>query len=129
MKKIVSLVLLFSFISNVVLADCDFKTGIMPLSDGGYRYSEACHLKVGQLVQDNAIKDQQIQDLNKAITLKDLALQKSDDRANLWMNTSGQLEDRLTKVDSLEKKNDLLYVGLGVLGTVLAVWAAGQLRK
>lgn len=129
MKHLVSLFLLFSFVSNVALADCDFKTGIIPLSDGSYKYSADCHLRVGQLVQDNAVKDHQISDLTKAVTLKDLALQKSDDRANLWMNTSGQLEDRLTKVDSLEKKNSVLYVSLGVLGTVLAVWAAGQLRK
>lgn len=129
MKRLVSLFLLFSFVSNVALADCDFKTGITPLSDGSYKYSADCHLRVGQLVQDNAVKDQQISDLTKAVTLKDLVLQKSDDRANLWMNTSGQLEDRLTKVDSLEKKNSVLYVSLGVLGTVLAVWAAGQLRK
>jgi hypothetical protein len=79
-------------------------------------------------VQDNKVQTQQLTDLTKAISLKDLALKDSDQRATDWMNTSGTLEKRLQEVDSLEKKNDLLYFGLGVVMTSLAVFGAARLK-
>lgn len=129
MKKLISLVLLLCFMANVAMADCDFKTGITPMGDGTFRYSGECHRKVGDLVQDNTTKAVQITDLTKALELKDLALQKSDQRAQLWMDTSSKLEDRLSKIDELSSKNSILYFGLGVVVTGLAVWGAGQLVR
>lgn len=124
--KIINIVVLLSLISNLSYADCDFSTGIKPNTDGSFTYTKECHLKVGQLVQDNKTKDTQITDLNKAITLKDLALKESEDRASLWMNTSFKLEDRLSKIDGLEKKNDILYFGLGALMVIGTAVAYGQ---
>lgn len=124
--KIINIVVLLSLISNLSYADCDFSTGIKPNTDGSFTYTKECHLKVGQLVQDNKTKDMQITDLNKAITLKDLALKESEDRASLWMNTSFKLEDRLSKIDGLEKKNDILYFGLGALMVIGTAVAYGQ---
>ena len=129
MKKLFLSLILIVFISNSVLADCDFKTGITQLPNGNYEYTKACHIKVGQLVQDNATKTQQVADLTKAITLKDLAIKYSDDRATLWSNTSSQLEERLQKVDSLERKNDWLFFGLGVLTTIGAGFMAARLMN
>jgi hypothetical protein len=127
MKKFISILLLVSFLSHSAMAECDFSTGIIPNGTGAYTYSKECHIKVGQLIEDNKTKDQQITLLNKAIELKDLALTKSDERVKLWMDTSTQLEERLNKVDQLRSSNNFLYFGLGLLtvvatGFVIAKW-------
>lgn len=128
MKKI-SLLVLLSFISNVALADCDWSTGVTKLPDGSFKYSAECHIKVGETVRDLDIAKNQIVDYKKAIELKDLALQKSDERVNLWMDTSYKLQDRMAAIDSIQSKNNWLHFGLGVVFTGLAVWGAGQLRR
>lgn len=129
MKKVIALLLMTTFVSNIAWADCDFST-VTKNSNGTYTYPEACHLKVGQLVQDNVVKTQQIADLTKAISLKDLAIKASDARAQLWMTTSGNLEDRLQKVDKLEKSNEWLFFGLGALTIIGAgVMTASLIHK
>lgn len=129
MKKLIISIILGSLISNICLGDCNWSTGITAGPNKTFIYSEACHLQVGKLVQDSKVKDQQLTDLNKAITLKDLALKTSDDRATLWYNTSSSLEDRLQKVDSIEKHSQWLYFGLGVLTTFAAGYVAAQLVR
>jgi hypothetical protein len=129
MKKAISALLLFCLTSNAAMAECDFSTGITPGPNHTFIYTEECHLKVGHLVQDNKTKDAQIADLNQAITLKDLALTKSDDRTRLWMDTSDKLQNRLTTVDELAKKNEWIYFGLGVLATVGAGYVASQIYR
>lgn len=126
-KKFLISFIILNLISNLAFADCNWSTGIKTLPDGGFEYSKECHIKVGQLIQDNNTQTQQITDLNKAVSLKDLALTQSDARATLWFNTSSQLEDRLQKVDSLEKHNDWLFFGLGVLTTFAAGYGVAKL--
>ena len=126
MKKLISLILLACTFSNLAMADCDFSKGITPGPNHTYIYTEECHLKVGQLIQDNKALTLQVGDLTKAIQLKDLALTKADERTQLWMNTSDKMEDRLTKIDETYKKNEWIYFGLGVLTTFAAAYAAGQ---
>jgi hypothetical protein len=118
MKKLINLILLTTFVSNIAIADCDFSTGVTPGPNHTFVYSEECHLKVGTLVQDDATKTQQNTDLTQAIQLKDLALTKSDARVQLWTSTSADLENRLQKVDSMEKTNQWLYFGLGALTVI-----------
>jgi hypothetical protein len=118
--------LLLAFTSQVALADCDWSK-IKPLDDGGFEYSQDLHLCVGQLVQASAVKDQQIQDLNGAIQLKDLALKASDDRATLWSTTSQGLEDRLQKIDATQKHNDWLFFAAGAVTVIGAGWMASRL--
>lgn len=125
--RLVSIVLAMSLFSNIAFADCDFST-LVHNSDGSVTYSKAQHVCVGQLVQDNATKTQQIADLNKAITLKDLAITKSDERAQLWMDTSFKLEDNIQKMNSLKSTNEWVYFGLGVLTIFAAGMATAQLR-
>lgn len=114
-------------IPNTGWADCDFSKGITPGPNKTFVYTEACHQKVGQVVKDNQSKTAQIADLTKAITLKDLALTDADKSKQNWIDTSGKLEDRLQKVDSLQKTNEWVYFGLGVLTTFLAGIAAAKL--
>ena len=129
MKKAISLVLLAALmLPTTAQAGCNFSKDIQPGPNNTFIYSEACHKQVGQLVQDNQVKTQQVADLTKAISLKDLSLQESDRRATLWMDTSGKLEERLQKVDSLEKTNEFIYLGLGVLATGIAAYTASKLR-
>lgn len=127
MKKAISILMLTCFLSNTAMAECDFSKGITPLADGGFRYTEECHRKVGTLVQDNQTKDRQLSDLTQAIQLKDLALQKSDARVALWMDTSFKMEDRLNKVDELRSKNEWLMFGLGALTVLGAGFMASKL--
>lgn len=127
MNKIVSFVLLLTILSNVAFADCDFSSGITLLPNGNFEYSRECHLKVGQIKSDLGIANKQITDLNTALQLKDLALKKSDERVELWMGTTYKLEDRVSKIDELGSKNNLLYFGLGALTVIGAGFMAGKL--
>lgn len=126
MKRIISSLLLFCMFSNAAMADCDFSKGITPGANHTYIYTEECHQAVGKLVSDNKALTLQVGDLTKAITLKDLALTKSDDRTQLWMNTSDQLLDRVNKIDDTVKHNEWIYFGLGVLTTFAAGYVAAQ---
>lgn len=126
MKKLISLFVLISMCSNLAFANCDW-TQVKDNGNGTFTYTKELHLCVGQLVQDNKTKDQQIADYQKAIQLKDLALTTSDDRANRWMNNSLSLEAKMTEVESLQKKNDFLYFGLGILATIGAGFMTARL--
>jgi hypothetical protein len=127
-KSILSLVLIFSLlVSGDAYAGCDFAKDIKENPNKTFEYTEACHQKVGQIVQDDNTKTQQVKDLTKALSLKDLALQDSDKSKTNWMNTSAALETRLQKVDGLESKNDILYFGAGFVAAFLAAIAAAKL--
>ena len=125
MKRIISALLLFCLASNA-FADCDFSTGITPGPNHIFIYTQECHEAVGKLVQDNKALTLQVGDLTKAVSLKDLALTKADDRTQLWMNTSDKLIDRVDKIDQVEKHNEWLYFGLGVLTTFAAGYVVSQ---
>lgn len=116
MKKLISIILLFSLFSNISFGDtnCDWTT-IKTLPDGGFEYSPALNICVGRLVQTNQIQTQQIADYQKAISLKDLALQNADARIQLWETSADNELDRLNKIQSDQKKSDWLMFGLGAL--------------
>lgn len=123
--KIVSLVAAVALFSNVSFADCQLND-LVHNKDGSVTYSAADHLCVGNLMQDNATKGQQVQDLSKAITLKDLAITKADARAQLWQDTDLKLEDNIQKMDSFKSYSNWAYFALGVLSVVAAGIAANQ---
>jgi hypothetical protein len=114
MKKLICLILLAS---NISMAACDWST-IKTMPNGSYEYSPTLNLCVGQLVQDSAVKDQQLADLNKALSLKDAALLTADQRIVLWQKDSSDQLDRLVKIESTQKSSEYLAFGLGVLATV-----------
>lgn len=126
-----NLVLSFSLIFCIqnANASCDFSKDIKENSDGTYTYTRDCHIEVGKRVKKLALLDEQVAELEKTIELKDLALSKQKERADLWMNTSVQVTDKLRSYDSIAGKENTLYFVLGVGVTVLSVWAAGQLVK
>ena len=126
--KTKALILILSFMPSLAMAQCDFHTGISQVP-GGYLYTEECHLQVGKDEKELTSSRVQIADLTKAIELKDLAITKSDARATLWIDTSTKMEEKLQRVDELQKKNEFLYFGLGVLATVGAGFMAAKLLQ
>lgn len=128
MKNILVALLALSLPLNSFAASCDYANDIKKV-EGGYLYTEGCHIEVGKKVKGYTILSKQVEELEKTITLKDLALTKSDERANMWMNTSVSMAEKVTAYETARSADAYKNVALGVLGTVLAVWAAGQLRS
>ncbi len=126
MKKLISVILAICLFSNIAFADCDWSQ-IKPLPDGGYEYSKQLHLCVGQLVQDSATKDKQIQDLTTALDLKNAALIAADQRTALWEKTSDDELARLNSMESETKHNETLYFALGVATTFAAAYTASRI--
>lgn len=127
MKGIINFVLVFSLLFPYnAWSACDWSK-IKKNSDDTYTYSQELNLCVGQLVKDSANQTAAIQDLTKGISMKDLALQAADKRADLWNQTASGLENRLQSVDNLEKRNEWLFFGLGVLTTGIAGFTAAKL--
>lgn len=126
MKKIYNLLIFCFTLSNISIADCNWSS-IKRNNDNTYSYSEELNICVGKLVKDNKNKNEEISNLNKAISLKDLAIENSDKRANVWMDTSLKLEDRVNKIDSMQKTNNFLFFGTGILTTILAGFMATRL--
>lgn len=125
--RLTSLLLALSLFSNVAFADCDYSK--VQKVDGGYLYTKELHLCVGEMKQDLGIANQKVEKLVKAIELKDLTITKADQRADLWMQTSFKLEDRIQTIDSMRSTNNWLYFGLGVATMFAAAYAAGQINN
>lgn len=127
MKKNILLILSFSLISNFALADCDFKD-LIHNADGTVVYSKTDHVCVGQLVQDNATKDQQIVDYKKALTLKDLVISTADQRGDMWRDTALKIENNINTMEQLKKTNEILYFGLGILTVLIGAKVAHDIN-
>lgn len=129
MKKLITLFLLVTLVSNIAFADCDWNTGITPGPNKTFIYSEACHLAVGQLVQSNKTQLAEISDLTQAVQLKDAALLAADQRTMLWTKASDDELDRLNKLSADSKRNDWLMFGLGALTVIGSGFMAAKLIK
>lgn len=97
--------------------------------DNGYLYTNECHIWVGKKIQELDLRINQVNELNKAIELKDLALRKTEERVGIWMDTAFKANDRLNQYESIKSRNEWLHFGLGVLTTSLAVWGASRLVR
>jgi len=120
-------IIVVMLMSNIAFADnCDWST-IKTMPNLDYEYSPALHLCVGNLVESVKTKDAQINDLNAAIQLKDLAIAKADQRTQLWQTTADNEQDRLSKIESSQKTNDFWYFTLGVVAAIGTGWMASRL--
>jgi hypothetical protein len=128
MNKLIILFVSITLFCNFALADCDFSTGITPGPNDTYIYSKACHLKVGQLVKDNATQAKQIVDLTQATTLYRAAIQTDEERIQKWIATSTKLEEQVVDVDKYKKSNEYIAFGLGILSAFAAAELANSLR-
>jgi len=125
--------LLISLLIVVILplktfAACDFANDIKANPDNTYTYTKDCHIEVGKRVKKLGITEQQVVELEKVIELKDLALVKQKERADLWMDTSMKINDKLQSYESAARSSDWIHFGLGVGVTILSAWAVGQLK-
>lgn len=111
---------------NRCLADCDFST--IKKSGNKFLYPAECHLKVKDLIDKNKLRKEKISNLESRMELKDLALNKTEDRVKLWQETSYELEKRVMRLHEFQSYDDWLYFGLGFLAAGASVWAAGQLK-
>ena len=112
---------------QLTLADCDFSKDVTKTKDG-YLYSADCHKEVGRHVQVEEKRKEQVEKLEKALELKDLAIVTSHERIELWRDTSFKLEDRVNAIENLKEKNKWIYFGLGILVMGVAVHEAGNLK-
>lgn len=127
MKRFVAILAIFGIVTSA-MADCDFSTDVKKNPDGSYTYSRECHIEVGNQIKDNKTKDEQIKKYVQSLELKDLALDKAEQRLQNYSTTIGKMEDRVNTIERMNDTNKLLYLGLGIAATALAVWGAGQLR-
>lgn len=125
MKKLITALMISILLPWQALAACDFKTGITKV-DGGYLYTTECHVAVGQMQYDLGVAKNQVSLLTKSLELKDLAITKSDARADMWQTVSFKMEDRVNAIDQQRTMNNWMYFGLGVLTVFVAGYAARQ---
>lgn len=129
MKKALSLLMSLTVLLASVnsYAECKWADGIKK-AEGGFLYSNDCHKRVGKIVQDLEDREVEVVNLRKGLELKDLALQKSDERIMLWRNESYEQYDRMMRQSELANRNQYLWFVLGIVVTGAAVHGAGQLR-
>lgn len=113
--------------NSTAYAICDSKD-IQKQEDGSYKYSKECHTEVGKTFNALEKREQQVEKLEKVIELKDLSLDKSYERIDMWRETTYKLEDRVNTMEEMKKNNEVLYFILGMAVTGLAVYGAGQLK-
>lgn len=127
MIKKIYLILVVLSLSFQINAKCDWST--IKTTDQGYLYSKECHIEVGKIVEEVELRKKQVEELNKTITFKDLAMTKADERIVLWRDTSFELEERIVKQRKWSAYNDYLWFGGGIAVTILSGWAMGQVSK
>jgi hypothetical protein len=125
MKKILTFLIILVF-STSAFADCDYSK-IIKNDNGTYTYTRELHLCVGQMKQDLDIANEQNLKFTKALELKDLALTKADQRADMWQQTAFKLEDRISTIDGYRTSNQWLMFGFGMATMFAASYAASQL--
>lgn len=120
--------LLVLIVFQSAFATCDWSK-IEKSKDGNFIYSPELHLCVGVLVENEKNRIAQIEHLNKSLELKDLAIQKTEDRAEMWRTTSYSLEDRINSQQKYSVYRDWLFFGLGTLVMGFGVYTAGHIYK
>jgi len=115
-------------LNSVAYAKCNFATDIK-IVENGVLYSNDCHKAVGKIVKDNEDRKKQIISYKELLDLKNLQIDVQRERADLWYNTSKDLESRIHKIDRYSQTNKYLHFAGGVLMTVLAAWSLGQVSK
>jgi hypothetical protein len=131
MKTTITVFIITIFMITIVYIQTALACDWSEIAQNGetYIYPKDCHIKVGKLIKEAELRKEQVEELNKTITLKDLALTKADERIVNWRDTTYKLEERIMKQRKWSAYNDYLYFGGGVILTILSGWAIGQAAK
>ena len=115
-------------------ANCDWKS-IKKIGQN-YSYSKECHIEVGKTINRvrnleiaNLERKQESDKLLESLELKDLALDKADQRIMNWRAEAYNQNERLQKQNKYSNINKYIYFGSGVILTTLSVWLAGQVVR
>lgn len=127
MIRLFSFLCIFLTCSNSVAA-CNWATDVSKNADGSFTYSRGCHLEVGASLEELDLRRKQVTELNKSVELKDLALKYSEERTQLWIESSSKMNERLNQYEASRGNQGWLFFGIGVATAVLSVWAAGQIK-
>ena len=134
MKSLFIYITAIMFWMNSAMSACDWKS--VRKEGSNYVYSVECHKEVGKiknkkesLEKANVERKKQVEKLTKTVELKDLALEKADERSANWRKESYNQHDRLLKQKELSRYNDWWYFGGGIGLSILSIWAAGQIKK
>jgi hypothetical protein len=131
MKTLVALILatlLFSNASSASIVICDWKQ-IQSNPNGTFTYSKDLHVCVGHLVFNQIADNQQISDLNKALDDLGVALQKSDEQAQIWKSTSNEENLKINEIKSQERSKGWILFGLGFLAASVAIYGTAAIYR
>lgn len=115
--------------SQSVLANCNPKDIYKDTQKNVYVYPVDCHIEFGQLRQNEEERKKQIEHLKESIKLKDLAIDTSNSRIEIWQAATYKVEDRLLKIEKNNDRMKWIYFGLGILVMTGATYGASQLNK
>lgn len=122
-------ILLSVLMSTSVFADCDFKKDITEDTSGNFTYSRECHIEVGKAVKSVPLLRSKVSSLEKKIELKDMMLEKQEERVREWVNTSMHAHATVMSYESARSRDNIMYFGLGIGVAVLSVWAAQKVTR
>lgn len=124
----IKVIALFLIITTSGFAECNLATDIKKV-EGGYLYSVDCHLLNGKVYKELDARREQVDKLEKAIELKDLAIDLQVKRVDLWQRTADSMENKLNHYEKLSTLDRVFHFTLGVFATGIAVYGASKLAK
>lgn len=140
MKRILVLILLLSMPLNSFSMECP--TSVKLLEEGtpapcrGFLFSPNKELEVRILKQEHTLQTLELENIQKMLEkfkLKDLnyeeIIEKEQQKTELWRTKAEETTQKLIASESGRTTRDVLFIGLGILLTVGAGYAIGQVAR
>jgi hypothetical protein len=140
MKRILVLILLLSMPLNSFSMECP--TSVKLLEEGtpapcrGFLFSPNKELEVRILKQEHTLQTLELENIQKMLEkfkLKDLnyeeIIEKEQQKTELWRTKAEEATQKLIASESGRTTRDVLFIGLGILLTVGAGYAIGQVAR
>lgn len=139
MKRIISLLIAFSFSVSTTFGECG--KPVITLNEGekapckGFLFSPAKEQEIRLLDEDYNLLKQEVELKNKTIELlkKDISsvdfmIKKEQEKSELWRSAAELSTKNLVQIQDSKGNRDLLMILTGVLITVGAGYALGQVK-